>query len=391
MANFMLIFHFGGWSDAMRWGAMESRVKITPLGDIQVNHQFLDNVFKPFSIFNSEVRVQENADEYPENYEPVRTAGTISDKVEQKFRLAWKSEFGISLEEMSAFISRIEEVAISASQAILKFSREELVDLVKASAHISMVEAGSVLDAFTLCTRAEWQVAPAGFENRDWQPWRFRRRLSIYRRPILQLEGTKNGTVLIAPGIMRQAFALTLSSLHRGDIPEWQIASGEMRSWIGYANRKRGLAFNQLVANRMQELGWEVWRETKPTRLTGGDLGRNYGDIDVLAWQRESGRVLIMECKNVHYRKTVGEVAEQLADFRGELRPDGERDLLKKHLDRIELLKNHEAKIVKSLGLRSNIQIEGHLVFRHPVPMRFAWEHMVNRIKISVFDDLDRL
>jgi hypothetical protein len=391
MANVLLVFHFGGWSDAMRWGAMESRVKITPLGDIHANHDFLDGVFKPFSIFNSEVRVQDNADEYGENYEPFEAAGAIGDKVEQKFSLAWKSEFGVAVDEIPAFISHIEESAIAASQAIIEFSREKLVELLKSGGDISNEDANCFLDAFTLRTREEWQVAPLGFEKRDWQPWRFRRRLSVYRRPLLQLEAPETSSVLIAPGILRQAFALTLSSFHRGDIPEWQIMSREMRSWVGHANRKRGLAFNELVARKMEELGWQVWRETKPTRITGGPLDRDYGDIDVLAWKPELDRVLIMECKDVHYKKTFGEVAEQLSDFRGEFRPDGERDLLKKHLDRIELLKGHQPKIVQALSLRPDIQIEGHLVFRHPVPMRFAWEHMANRIKISVFDGLDQL
>ena len=46
-------------------------------------------------------------------------------------------------------------------------------------------------------------------------------------------------------------------------------------------------------------------------------------ESEAVAWQPGSGRVLMMECKNVQYHRALGEVAEQLHDFRGELLPNG--------------------------------------------------------------------
>jgi hypothetical protein len=104
-----------------------------------------------------------------------------------------------------------------------------------------------------------------------------------------------------------------------------------MRQWIGHANNIQRTEFNSSVADRMEELGWRVRKEVKLTWLLGCSLDRNYGDVDVLAWRPESGRVLAIECKDVQFNKTLGEVAEQLSDFRGEVRPDGKPDLLKRH------------------------------------------------------------
>jgi hypothetical protein len=87
----------------------------------------------------------------------------------------------------------------------------------------------------------------------------------------------------------------------------------------------------------------------------------------------------------------MGEIAEQLADFRGEVRADGKPDHLKRHLDRLEVLAGLKSAISKALKLESPIQIEGHLVFKNPVPMRFAWENMASRIQLSLFAELNRL
>lgn len=87
----------------------------------------------------------------------------------------------------------------------------------------------------------------------------------------------------------------------------------------------------------------------------------------------------------------LGEVAEQLSDFRGQVRHHGKPDHLKKHLDRIAILNCHKAELARTLGLRGDIQIEGHWVFNNLVPMRFAWDYMRGTIRLSVFDERDDL
>jgi hypothetical protein len=182
-----------------------------------------------------------------------------------------------------------------------------------------------------------------------------------------------------------------MRSFHSGEVPSWQTRSDEMRKWIGHSNHVHRTDFNSRVAVRMRELGWQAKAEVTVNQVLGRSLDRNYGDIDVLAWRPETGRVLVMECKDLHFNKTLGEVAEQLADFRGEIRPDGKRDPLRKHLDRLDILVEQKDTVARTLKLASPVQIEGHLVFRNPVPMRFAWERMANKIQLSLFAELDRL
>ena len=138
-------------------------------------------------------------------------------------------------------------------------------------------------------------------------------------------------------------------------------------------------------------LGWQVEQEVRLTKLIRRALDRDYGDVDVLAWRSDSSRVMAMECKDLHYHKTIGEVAEQLSDFRGQIRRDGKPDHLKKHLDRVDMLNCHKTELARTLGLSGDIQVEGHLVFKNFVPMRFAWDHMKDIIRLSLFDELDNL
>jgi hypothetical protein len=65
--------------------------------------------------------------------------------------------------------------------------------------------------------------------------------------------------------------------------------------------------------------------------------------------------------------------------------------LLKKHLDRLSVLHVHSTAVSQKLGLTSTITLEGHLVFRNPVPMKFAWKRMEDKVRLSLFSGLDLL
>jgi hypothetical protein len=391
MALAVQAYHYGGWSDAFHWGAAEPRIRITPLGDVHMKHDFIDAVYEPFGRAVGQEHVRQDTDSYAELYTPVKILPSVSGVLERQFLDAWQAESGVSVDGFRAFLDRLEALHREPVRALLDFPRSALVEMLAASAGVSSTNALGALSILTLAPRQEWRVVSGGFVEKDWFPWRFRRRLSVLRRPFLQIDGEDDPTIIVAPGLVRDALFATMHSFHSGEIPSWQVRSSEMRTWIGHANHIQRTEFNSKVALRMRELGWQAKPEVKVTEILGRSLGRNYGDIDVLAWRPDSGRVLAMECKDLQFNKTLGEVAEQLADFRGETRPDGKRDPLKRHLDRLEVLAAYKLDVSRALKLAAPAQIEGHLVFKNPVPMRFAWERMATRIRLSLFAELDRL
>lgn len=382
---------YGGWSDAVYWGAIEPRIRITPLGDVHIKHDFMDTVYQPFGRVVSESHVKQDTDSYSKLYTPVSALPSVTNLLERQFLDAWQVETGVSVDGLRAFLDELENVDSEPVRALLRLRRSVVADMLASSAGLSSENALLTVNMFTLMPRPAWRVVSGEFVDKDWFPWRFRRRLSVLRRPFIQIDDEVDPTILVAPGIVRDAVLATMRAFHSGEIPSWQIKSTEMRKWVGRANHVQRTEFNSKVAVRMRELGWQAKAELRITQLLGRPLDRDYGDIDVLAWRPNSGRVLVMECKDLQFNKTLGEVAEQLADFRGETRSGGKRDPLRKHLDRLEVLGVHQLEISKALKLSMPVSIEGHLIFKNPVPMRFAWERMANRVQLSLFEELDRL
>jgi hypothetical protein len=391
MAQVVFSHHVGGWSDAIHWGAMEPRVKVTPLGDVHVNHAFINAVYEPFGRAAAEADVKHAAESYGNLYAPLKAASSAENMLDSQFLDAWAAEFGMSLDGLRYFVDALEDAGRNPPRAVLDLPRSRLIAVLASAAKVSPDQAAATLKLLTLTPRPGWRVVAGEYTDKDWFPWRFRRRLSIFRRPLLQIDEQDDATVFFAPGLVRDALYVMVGSFHSGEIPSLQARSVEMCKWIGHANNVQRTEFNSTVALRMRELGWQAAPEVKLTKLLGRSLDRNYGDIDVLAWRPELGRVLAMECKDLQYNKTLGQVAEQLADFRGELQSDGKPDHLRRHLDRLDVLNAHRLDVAKALKLTSPIQMEGHLVFRNLVPMQFSWERMASRVKLSLFTELDRL
>lgn len=391
MSRVMLAHYLGGWSDAVHWGAMEPRLRITPLGDVHMNPSFMEAVYEPFGRVSGEAEVKHATETYAKLYAPEELRPSVADAIEPQFLDAWKAEFGASLDGIRAFVDRLEEFGQQPPKEFSELPRSALHVMLSEAAGISLENAIQALGYFTLEPRPEWRMVSSEFEDRDWYPWRFGRRRSILRRPLIQTETGDDPIIVFASGLVREAFAAMVGWFHSGEISSSQVRSHVMCKWIGQANNVQRVEFNSTVARRMQELGWQIKPEVKLTEILGRSLDRDYGDIDVLAWRPDSGRVLVIECKDLQYHRTIGKVAEQLADFRGEVRPDGKPDHLKRHLDRLEILTAHKFAVQKALNLAPPIQMEGHLVFRNPVPMRYAWDQMAKKIKVSLFDELDQL
>lgn len=391
MAMVLDVHHYGGWSDAVHWGAMEPRIRITPLGDVHMNPSYFDQVYEPFGRVGAETAVKEAADSYATLYELHKDRTSFEDACGPEFVTAWAAEYGLSLNGFLAFVDEIEDLGSKPAKPFIELSQSAVAATLTSSASLSPQSASNALDMFLSKPRLSWRGVDNEFSSKDWYPWRFRRRLSILRRPLIQIDSGDDPTIVIAPGLLREAFAAMVSWFHKGEIPPTQARSVLMRKWIGHANNLQRSKFNSIVADKMRELGWEARSQVKLTEIFGRPLDRDYGDIDVLAWRRDSGRVLAMECKDVQFLKTLGEVAEQLADFRGEVRPDGTPDHLKRHLNRLEKLAEFRSEVSKFLGLSHAIQIEGHLVFKNPVPMQFAWDHISSRVRLSLFENLNQI
>jgi hypothetical protein len=305
------LHHFGGWSDLIRWGLMTPRVMIRPLGDVHVEHDFIDTVLDDFGTATSTHRYMSSVRSYAENLTGRKTFKSDVNEIDQKFLHAWSEDLDASFEEYCLFIDAIESYAFTYGESVFSMPRSELIALA-----VSHEVGEKLVQALTLVPREFWRQLPDGYDQKDIDPWRFKRQLSVIRRPLLQLNAADDPSYIIAPGMIRDGFVSVVSNYYSGSYADRHLGPA-MRKYAGYARERDGMAFNAKVAEKLTELGWQTAPEIRLTKILSQALDRDYGDVDVLAWDANLGRVLIIECKDLQFKKTYGEIAEQLNDFRG--------------------------------------------------------------------------
>jgi hypothetical protein len=395
MAKANAIWILGGWSDAIYMDAMPPALLITPLGDVQAETGFESRVVMPFLRNACSELVDGEVAAYGGNFQPVRVTGSTELAFDEEFLDAWAQEFGFALSEARKFVDAIEDIGLDRKLAVFAVQRSEI----EASlCERFMVDgADAIISALTLAPRAAWRTLPEGFDEKDIQPWRFRRRLAAVRRPLVQLNSGEDPTLMVAPGLVRESFKYVVEGYYEGSFPGSQYKAAAMQRWCGKRANIRGSEFTQHVARRAAELGWSTRTEVQLTEILGygtdadfGDVSR-FGDVDVLAWDCLGSRVLVFECKHLHFHKTFGEIAEQLSDYRGRRKRNGKPDDLLKHLNRLEVLAARRSTWCKRFGLRGDAQIEAWVVFRNAVPMLYSWSEFENRVHIATFDDIGKI
>ncbi len=280
----------------------------------------------------------------------------------------------------------VEDHGIRVNKAVDVISKTDLLSIVREVGG----NAPAIVDALTLGPRRSWKSLPSGFRDKDRQPWRFRRRLSLLRRPLLQISDSASPSYVIAPALLRDALAYSILGYHDGSFPHEQLKTKAMKAWAGEVANARGRRFTEQVARRMEKLGWQTEKEVTVRSILKKRGEKDLGDVDVLAWSAATGRILIMECKDLHVHKSPGEVAEQLRDFRGHV-DSGKRDLLRRHLDRCELLKTRTKELAARTKIGCDPRIEGWVVFKNPVPMLFAWNDVTDNVQMKTYSELDRI
>ncbi|TIV73960.1 MAG: hypothetical protein E5V79_03965, partial [Mesorhizobium sp.] len=190
MADAAILFHFGGYSDAMRAGVIRQIIRISPAGDVLMDHSFSEKTITPFGQVYQAARLSNAATSYQKNF--VSDADDAEPSEESKalqgeLPTAWVEEFGFDFERLPALLSVFQDFAME-GQAIQIIPRSALLAALREKPLVSENDASRFLDAFTLVHRPDWSVSPKGFQPHAWQPWRFRRQLSVVSRPILAMD-----------------------------------------------------------------------------------------------------------------------------------------------------------------------------------------------------------
>ena len=377
--------HYGGLSEAINYEAIEPKIIISTFGDILFNHEFHDKVLQSYSSSVTRKQLSAQAANYSENMKSPESVTSVEGLFEDQFIIGWKAEFGFSIDEIRAFIDKVEDIGYEKQSLVYKIDREELNASI---GNLSPEVIERILKELTLYPRENWTDIPSPFKKGDWQPWNFRRRFSLAFRPLIRESDSR---YILAPQLIRDSFAYLLRSCHSAALDENHFSSKEMRQWIGSYRSENGLIFNSQVAEKLRQMGWHTREEIKLSEVLNKKLP-DHGDIDVLAWNPLTNAVAVIECKDLDFAKTQGEIARQVYEFKGQINTKGKKDRLLKHIARMEVIRKDLNGVSKFTGLHDDASVKGYVVFSNIVPMVFDQSRSdKENIEFLTFENLEQI
>ncbi len=388
MAKAGLINQIGGWSDSIHEGALEPKLKVTSLGLVLVDGRFHDEVLYPIGYEFIRKEIGYRAEQYEEMIKPYEVSLSVDDVFEVEFLEAWNGEFGFTIDQGQEYTGAIENLCIERGESILMLRESDVIQALEGILSEEIIK--RIHSCMTLTPRESWDEIPPGMTNRDIMPWEFRRRMSLIYRPLLCLDQEENPLLLISSSLLRDGYSYRVNRSYRAEYDEAMFGTKEMKCWVGAYRNRVGHEFNDLVRDKLQDCGWYARSEVALSEVIGGRSDDADGDIDVLAWNSEQGRVLVIECKDLLFAKTPGEVARQLGEFRDDYDKKGKPDRLRRHLDRVRVLRNSIEKLSVITGLPA-IDFESLLVFRNEVPMSYTEDVTGKDVSIQYYDTLDEI
>ena len=355
----LLLIATAAHSDAIRAGCAKPAIQVSRLGDFVFEDNFM-GVMVPYLTSHFEASHLADVMRYAELFESEAEAPTPEEEIfGNAFVQSFLGEFGISPARLALAGVLLGEDAMRLEAFVITRTAESLHDVL-IEGGLAESEVDAIFKNFTLKPRERWDAAQKPFRDKDWFPWRFRRRLSLMSRPIVDLG---NASVFYAPGFCEDSFRHNVMECFHGAFDTEYFLTRGMKEYCGSVNARRGLDFNRVIAEIFLAQGWSVRVETAMTEL-GAPAQDALGDVDVLAWKENT--VCVCECKELLFARTIGEVASQLVRFRGSRGDD-----LDKHLRRVRFLEGHRREVAQLTGIEG-ARIRSFLVTSKVVPMQFV-------------------
>ncbi len=287
---------------------------------------------------------------------------------------AYKAEFGFSGSQISQFIACLIDIGLEQNCAIASFYLSDLKMRIKVRINWSDTEIENAINLFSLKKRDLWEEPPEGFDKNDIKPWKYNRRLSYLRKPlILGDEPQEDPLVLWGPRHVEESakhlFDLISSGRYKIDYKE---TSREMKKLIGSINDVSGKNFTIAVKNWLaHNTNWIIDSEIpiRPKERLKSDY--DLGDIDVLGIDERNNRIFLIECKCLNCGRNPHEIINEIERLFGKSTQE-KSSLIKKHLKRDEWARNNIDKIIKEYKLENKIyQVSSLFLISDDIPARY--------------------
>ena len=288
---------------------------------------------------------------------------------------AFEADWGVTYTNILQFLYVCHLMAVERQTTELEITDKDLIkEAIQLCPELTEDAVKKCLDRFSLDKLPDYLTPPVGFDVKDIFPWIYNRELSYLRRPIVRWQ-MDDGSVLCMCAFRSCITAgLQLTDLlYSGRL---KYVGKKLDSLLGIFESKKGRVFNEEVRSFLQKVpGLTVWPKDVSIKTKGNLIAdSDYGDIDVLAYDKNTNILYSIECKNTNTAKNVREMKKEIDDYLGRgdnQAKDQKKALVLKHLRRHQWLVNNIDQVTTFIGATKTPIIKSMMLTASVIPTSY--------------------
>lgn len=351
------IVDFGFQSDVTQYDLAITDAHILPSGRVGTRSDEFGAAIRSYTDKNLPGQIKHAQDNFASYWEERAVSST---PVPSDWEAAFRAEFRYPISELGGVLGELVNLATEAGESVVVRPRNEVVSELGGRMGIKESAVAKILDDLSLVPRGDF-LKPPGVAPQEVWPWRFNRKLSLVRRPIVLLPDPDGP--LLAWG-WRGAIAAGKYLTNLVVTGRLATTSREMATFKAQVTAKASDEFVDAVADIAAAEGLAVHKKVDkfgPVHLAEG--GNTLGDVDVLAIDVRRKTLWALECKNLDFAKTPWELWSEVREFE-----DPKGGIFFKHGRRVTWMRAHMIDVLNGLGLTgSGWRVEPVVVLRSDV------------------------
>lgn len=368
------VVSYGSCCDMVMFDIADMRVGHLPSGRYGINHDEFEEKLSAFQIAYNEENVDGLVRKFPDVFkEKAANEQPQENKFLKKMDAAFREDWGVSFQELGRMCFFMSQMCVDQVVSILQMPEEMVVKEVgKVSGYDESI-VRTAIDRLALQARPSYLIAPEGYKGNEVYPWRYNREFSFIRRFIVK-EIDVNGEVYLTFGQRNALAAFQQLALL---LTEGQLSVPErekhVKGIVAHYSGIKGAEFNEQVRNYLREhtklkvADYDV--KIDPRHLASAD--RNYGDIDVLAFDGEPGVLYNIECKDTVMAKNIYQMYLEIRKYIGLNEEEKKNALIWKHYHRHEWLCKHKQEMADYLKVAEVKNVKSIIVTSTVLPVTY--------------------
>jgi hypothetical protein len=348
------IIFYGTTKDTISLGVDNPEMGLLPSGRLGMNHDFYDTILSEYkdSIILDEIQgINEDFDSHFENEEQNSQIDMEKEAYYDKITNVFQKDLGIDFFQIGMISEFMANYCFSNESSCWFCSEHEFIDLVISNSNFSKAEVLAFLSFTQLESRGKIENVPEGIHAKETWIWRFNRKLSYIRRPIIKLKQGDSEVLMWSARHLIMASDNLKAIFYNGTLKVDELRNPKIAALINErlnikSNEFRNKVLRWFKNTPLHVIEYEI--RIRPSVFPNAD--RDYGDIDILTIDNSKKIVYLIECKNTKQAKV-------MYDFHFDSKSYLEKQL-PKHIKRGEFISNN----LEQLSEKVKVDLKGYTV-----------------------------